>query len=288
MVSGTSLNWDVFVTPGIPIRVDNAPPDFKEIFWQPTSSTLIFGNRDAVLVDVPTTWQQGVTLGLWVRESGKNLKTIYVTHGHGDHWFGVAAILERFPSAKVVATPGTVRIMHQQASPDSMKDWNTFFPGQIPNQLVIAEELEGERIDLEGHDLEVVELGHSDGENTTCLYVPSIGLAIAGDAAYNGPHQWLAGSPNTQTRQEWISALDKIEALKPRAVIAGHKRPGTDDDPRIIEESRQYIRAFDKLDQSTTTARELFDQMLKLYPDRLNPFILWLAVQAAKGGPILA
>ena len=87
---------------------------------------------------------------------------------------------------------------------------------------MIAEELKKNVIDLEGHDLVVVELGHTDTGYTTCLHVPSIGLVVAGDAAYNGVHQWLAES-NPQTRREWISALDTIESLNPRAVIAGHK-----------------------------------------------------------------
>jgi glyoxylase-like metal-dependent hydrolase (beta-lactamase superfamily II) len=211
-----------------------------------------------------------------------------VTHGHGDHWLGVAAVLDRFANAKAVATPGTVRVMREEVAPDWMNLWNAFFPGQIPNHLMIAEELEGNTIDLEGNELRVVELGHSDGQDTTCLYVPSIGLAVAGDAAYNGLHQWLAGSPTTQKRNEWISALDKIESLDPRAVIAGHRRPGTDDGPRIIEKTRQYIRDFDRLAESTETARELYDQMLKLYPDGLNPHVLWLGARAAKSeGPVI-
>ena len=81
---------------------------------------------------------------------------------------------------------------------------------------------------------------------------------------------------------EWIAALDTIETLHPHAVIAGHKRPGTDDAPRIIEETRQYIRAIDRLAQTTTTARELYDQMLSLYPERVNPGALWSSAHAIK------
>jgi hypothetical protein len=103
-----------------------------------------------------------------------------------------------------------------------------------------------------------------------------------GDAAYNDVHQWLAES-NAQTRREWISALDTIESLNPRAVIAGHKRPGKDHSPKIIEETRQYIRDFDRLAGTTTTARELYDKMLELYPDRLNPGgALWLSAHTVK------
>jgi hypothetical protein len=129
--------------------------------------------------------------------------------------------------------------------------------------------------------LVVVPLGHTDTDNTTCLHVPSIGLVVAGNAAYNGVHLYLAES-NPQTRREWIAVLDTIEALKPRAVIAGHKWPGNDDSPKIIEETRQYIRDFDCLAGTTTTARELYDKMLELYPDRVNPGALWSSARAIK------
>ena len=101
-------------------------------------------------------------------------------------------------------------------------------------------------------------------------------------AAYNDVHLCLVES-NAQTRREWISVLDTIESLNPRSVIAGHKRPGNDDSPKIIEETRQYIRDFDRVAGTTTTARELYDKMLELYPDRVNPGLaLWLSARAAK------
>ena len=172
--------------------------------------------------------------------------------------------------------------MQQQASPEYVANfWNARFPGQIPKRLVIAEELEGHVIDLEGRDLVVVEVGHTDTDHTTCLHVPSVGLVVAGDVAYNDVHPYLVES-NPQTRREWIAALDTIESLKPSAVIAGHKKPEKDDSPRIIEETRQYIHDFDRVAKTSTTARELYDKMLELYPDRVNPGALWLSARAVK------
>jgi glyoxylase-like metal-dependent hydrolase (beta-lactamase superfamily II) len=274
-----ALNWDVFVTPGIPIVTSDLPQGM----WSPISSTLIYGKCDAVLVDAFITIEQAEALVDWVAASGKNLTTIYVTHGHGDHFFGIGALLDRFPNARAVATADVVKLMRQQASPEFAGNfWSVWFPGQIPDRLVIADELEGNVIDLEGHDLVVVEVGHTDTDYTTCLHVPSVGLVVAGDVAYNDVHLYLAES-NAQTRLEWISALDTIESLNPRAVIAGHKRIGIDDSPRIIEETRQYIRDFDRVAGTTTTARELYDKMLELYPDRENPGLaLWLSARAAK------
>ncbi len=277
----TLLKWDVLVTNRQPITRD-VPPGEERWMWVPTSATLISGDRDAVLVDAFLTVEQAHTLVEWVVASGKNLTTIYVTHGHGDHFFGVGAVQSRFPNARVVATPGVVQVMRQQASPDYVANfWNVRYPGQIPERLVIAEELKTNVIELEGRELIAVELGHTDTDRTTCLYIPSVGVVVAGDAAYNDVHLYLVES-NAEGRRQWIAALDTIESLHPRAVIAGHKKPGNNDSPGIIEETRQYIRDFDRLAQTSTTARELYDTMLELHPNRANPGALWGSARAAK------
>ena len=99
------LKWDVFVTPGIPIAMAERPAGVRETYFQAMASTLIYGTRDALLVDAFMTVEQATALADWVASKKKNLTTIYITHGHGDHWFGVGTILKRFPNARVVATP---------------------------------------------------------------------------------------------------------------------------------------------------------------------------------------
>ena len=153
--------------------------------------------------------------------------------------------------------------------------------GQIDATLVIAEELAGAVIELEGDGLVSIPLGHTDTENTTCLHVPSIGLVVAGDAVYNDVHVYLAES-NADSRKESIVALDTIESLKPRAVVAGHKRLGAADTPENIAETKQYIRDFDRIAADTRTAQELYDQMLALYSDRVNPGALWSSARGVK------
>jgi glyoxylase-like metal-dependent hydrolase (beta-lactamase superfamily II) len=275
------LKWDVFVAKRQSLTRD-LPPGKEQLNWVGSSATLIYGASDAVLVDTLLTISQNRALADWIAASGKNLTAIYITHGHGDHFFGLGALLDRFPGAKAMARPGVVKVMHRQASAESLRNfWSPRYPGQIPDRLLIANELRGNVIYLEGRELVAVELGHTDTDHTTCLHVPSVGLVAAGDAAYNDTHLYLAES-NAQTRREWIAALDTIESLKPRAVIAGHKKPETDDNPRIVEETRQYIRDFERLAQMTTIARELYDGMLELHPNRANPGALWGSAQGAK------
>src|SRR3984957_10714907 len=279
--TNTDLRWDVLTVkrPGL---TRDLPPGKEELMWVANSSTLIHGERDAVLVDTLLTTEQSKTLSGWVGSSGNSLSAIYITHGHGDHYFGLASLLECFPRAKAVATPKVVKAMREQLSPAWIDNfWRRLFPGDIPDRLLVAEPLEGDDLELEGRKLVPINAGRTDTAHSTCLHVPSIGLIIAGDVVYNGIHPFLAET-DTQSRLEWISTLDKLEALNPKAVVAGHKVPENGDDPRIIAETRQYLRDFNRLNAATTTARELYDAMLEVYPDRVNPGSLWGAAKTAK------
>ncbi len=277
-----SLSWDVHVAPLEPMPGGDLAPGEKERSWSPISATLISGERDAVLVDALLTVGQASDLAEWVAAHRKNLTAVYITHGHGDHWFGLGAVLDRFPNARAFAVPAVIEQMRAGSTPELLEAfWKPRFDGKLPRDLVFAQPLEDHTIELEGHKLVAVELGHTDTNQTTCLYVPDVGLVVAGDAAYNDVHLYLAES-DAQGRREWIAALDTIEALHPQTVIAGHQLAGRHDGPEIIEETRQYIRDFDRIAETTSTARDLYDQVLALHPDRINPDVVWISAQALK------
>ncbi len=283
-VADTHLKWDVFVTPSIPVVTTDFAPGEHERPWPPISSTLIYGSRDAVVVDSFITQEQARAQADWITGTGKNLTTIYATHGHGDHFFGASVLLERFPKARFMAAPSAVEVMKEQVSPEYVaKFWESRFPNQLPKQLVVADELKTDVINCEREQLIVVPLKFTDTAGTTCLHVPSLDLIAAGDAAYNGVHPRLLESNQNQKREEWLAALDKMQSLKPRIVVAGHKNPKNDDDgSRVIGQTRQYILDFQELAGKTTTAKELYDQMLARYPEWLNPGALWSSATAIK------
>src|SRR3979411_1990546 len=163
----TDLQWNVLTIkrPGL---ARDLPPGKEELMWGANSSTLICGERDAILVDTFLTTEQSQTLLDWIVASGKNLIAIYITHGHGDHFFGLASLLERFPRARAVATPEIVQAMPQHLSPAWIENfWRRLFPGEIPDRLLVAEPLEDNILELEGHELVAVNTGRTDTAHST-------------------------------------------------------------------------------------------------------------------------
>jgi glyoxylase-like metal-dependent hydrolase (beta-lactamase superfamily II) len=277
------LSYDVFVSDGPVGAGDERMPDGAPLAWSPLSSTLISGAHDALLVDPPFTRTQIQRVGDWVERSGRRLAYIYATHGHGDHWFGTGELVRRFPGVTVYATEGTIEIMRQQAGPSRERLFDRIFPGQIPDTPVLAEPVPAQGFRLEGNPVVAVETGHTDTDKTSVLHVPSIGLVVAGDVAYNGVHQYLLEGGGGGLH-EWLRALDRVAGLHPRAVVAGHKNKNRPDDPAILDETRQYLQDVIRLLDDKPAAREFYDQMTGLYPDRLNPGVVWLGARGLLGG----
>jgi glyoxylase-like metal-dependent hydrolase (beta-lactamase superfamily II) len=275
------LNWKLLIKKRAGVT-QGLPPGKEDLAWVTNTVTLIQGERDAVLVDTFLSVQHSKELVDWLAESGMNLTTIYITHAHGDHFLGLKIVLDRFPNSRAFATASTLAAMQGQVKPDFVRSfWELRFPGQLPAEFVLPEVLKGDTLYLEGEVLQVVQLGHTDTANTTALHVPSIGLVVSGDAVYNNTHPYLAEC-DVKARGEWLSALDKIEALRPQAVVAGHGIVDPDNSARHIEETRHYIRDLNTIVPTASTALELYQKMLALHPNRVNPGSLWATAKALK------
>jgi glyoxylase-like metal-dependent hydrolase (beta-lactamase superfamily II) len=274
-----NLSYDVFVND--PPPQDGVLPNGEPKRFSPMASTLIYGAEDAVLTDPGLTADQARVLGDWVAGKDRNLTDIFITHGHGDHWFAAGLLAERF-GARVVASAGTIAQMHGSVAARPLL-WDKVYPGMIPPSPVTAMTVPGNRFTLEGHDLVIVEVGHTDSDDTSVLHVPGLGLVVAGDSIYNGVHMYLAQSA-VGGFGPWRDAIGKVEALGPRHIVAGHQNSQLDDDAkRTIAETRQYLDDAEELLRSQTTAVGFFNAKLERYPNHLGRMILWVSASALYG-----
>ncbi len=259
------LSVNVFTAPG-KTMVGERPKPFGEAFgFDPITSTLIFGEYDAVLVDAMGTIAEANALADWVALHNRNLETIYITHAHFDHFYGLSILLDRFPGARAIATPKALAAMQMSFTPTVERLARNMFPGQVPTKLVPPVPYEQKTFTLEGRELRIIEQGRTDSPDSTSLYVPSIGLIVAGDVVYNQCRMYV-GDTTPESRKNWIAALDRLAALNPTMVVAGHKKTGAPDSPSTIQDTKRYLEDFDRLQKTAASDQDLFDQMTELYP----------------------
>ncbi|MFG2045091.1 MBL fold metallo-hydrolase [Dactylosporangium sp. NPDC048998] len=245
------------------------------------SSALIAGAEEGILVDTLITIDQVDGLAEWVRRFGKRITGVYITHGHQDHWIGLARLQEHFPDARGIATPEVVeRARFEATNPGLSGYWRASFPGELPQTPVLPEPLTAAEFELEGHVLRAVSVGWGDTEHSTVLHIPSAAAVIGGDVVYNGVHMMTAET-DEKTRDAWIASLDAVAALNPKIVVAGHKSVGAPDGPESIGASQQYLRDFSRIVNEGGGVEEIVAAMLELHSDRDNPRTLWHSARTA-------
>jgi glyoxylase-like metal-dependent hydrolase (beta-lactamase superfamily II) len=268
----STLSVNIFTAPGKAMVGERPRPFGEPLAFDPTTSTLIFGDNDAVLVDAMATVAEADALAAWIALHNRNLETIYITHAHFDHFYGLGILLDRFPAARAIAAPNTVKAMQMSFTAPVEQLARRMFPGQVPSRLVSPEPYEPDTFTLEGHELRIIQQGRTDSADSTSLYVPSIGLIVAGDVVYNQCRMYV-GDTTPESRKNWIADLDRLAALNPNIVVAGHKKTGAPDSPSTIQDTKRYLEDFDRVKKTATSDQELFDQMTALYPD-------WVANQS--------
>jgi glyoxylase-like metal-dependent hydrolase (beta-lactamase superfamily II) len=271
--SANDLRAEVFIGPFLPFEQGGGT-------FAATTSTLVCGSSDAVLIDAQHMRTDVAALAEFIGRTGKKLTTIYVTHGHADHWYGAGDLLATFPDARVVATPPVVEYINQAAETEGQQ-WAAMFGERIAKPTTVPDTLDGLTIDLEGHELQIVEVGQGDIHPSTVVHIPDLDAVVAGDVVYNQIHAMLGLSgPNGWER--WLHSLDAIEKLSARMIVAGHRKPESSDyeASRMLDETRSYVSDFADGAQRCDSADELVQSMKSKYPDFGNRWTLHFSAQS--------
>ena len=242
-------------------------------------STPIAGDKEAILVDAQFDLADAHRLVAMILESKKTLTTVYITHYHPDHYFGLAVIKQAFPKAKLVALPAAVAEI-KQTWQAKLKQWGGMYGDNLPSQPIIPEPLKGTTLTLEGQALEIHGGVQGDDVDNSYVWIPSIKTVVAGDIVYRGVHPWTHDTKPDQ-RKAWIKTIDEIAALSPTTVIGGHKDPKLKDDPAGLAQTRDYLIAFDAAVTSSKTSAEVQQKIKARYPDLQLDVILALGADAA-------
>ena len=242
------------------------------------TSTIIAGENDAVLVDAQFSLADAHRLVATLLESKKNLTTIYVTHFHPDHYFGLGVIKQAFPKAKVVTTKASLAEIKKTWAAKRAQ-WAPMYGGLVPAKPMLPAALRGNTITLEGQTIEIRGPRQGDSADNTYVWIPSTKTVITGDIVFAGVHPWTAET-TAASRKAWIATLDELAALGATTVIAGHKDPKAKDDVSAIRETRAYLQAFDAAVASSKTAAEVQQKMKQKYGALQLEIILQLGAEA--------
>ncbi|MCX2866663.1 MBL fold metallo-hydrolase [Kluyvera cryocrescens] len=231
------------------------------------TSTIIYGDTDEILVDAQFTLANAHRLVADLMELKRDLKVIYLTHLHPDHYLGLEVIKSVYPNAEIVAYKKAADDINQ-AYDFKIDYWgNTILKSNGANIKFDVTRLEDEVIYLEGQPINILGILCGDCVDIAALWIPTTRTLVASDLVFSGCHVWVADMRSPEQVNQWLETLDKLEALEPAVVIPGHSSfPALTLSPSAIGFTRQYINDFFKQLPTAADADGLKTAMERIYP----------------------
>lgn len=259
-----------------PLTLDTYNPRDAAVF--PVSSTLITGEKDAILVDAQFSNREAEELVKRIQASGKHLTTIFISHGDPDYYFGLDVLTRAYPEAKVLATPATVAYIEKTRAP-KLAYWGPILKDSAPARTLAPEVLQGDALELEGQRIEVV--GH-DPKHTS-LWIPGIKAVVGGILTSANIHVWVADSQSAEARKSWLKSLDELEALQPTTLVPGHYLGEPAMNLADLRFTRDYLLALEEELAKANDSQALIAAMKARYPDLQDESSLELSAKVLKG-----
>ncbi len=228
------------------------------------NSTLLFGEKEAMVIDAGFTRADAMRIAANVLDSGKQLTTIYVSQADPDYYFGVEALKEFFPQADVVSTAAVLKKLTDKVA-GKVAFWGPKMGANAPRKPVVPRVLEGNTLTLEG---QTIEIRGTQGllAHRPYAWIPSIKAIVGNIGVFGNMHVWTADTQSTAERAAWVAQLDDMAALKPELVVPGHMKVGTQMDASAIAFTRAYLQTFETNLTASNTSAELISAMKQSYP----------------------
>ena len=228
------------------------------------NSTLVYGQKEAMVIDAGFTRADALRIAANVLDSGKQLTTIYVSQADPDYYFGVEALKEIFPQADVVTTPAVLgKLVPKLAG--KIAFWSPKMGANAPRKPVTPRALEGNTLTLEG---QTIEIRGTQGvlAHRPYAWIPSIKAVVGNIGVFGNMHVWTADTQSAAERAAWVAQLDEMAALKPELVIPGHMTAGTKVDASAITFTKDYLQTFEKNLATSKDSAGLISAMKQSYP----------------------
>jgi glyoxylase-like metal-dependent hydrolase (beta-lactamase superfamily II) len=230
------------------------------------ASVIVMGKNDAVLIDAQWTLSNAYRVITEILETDKNLKTIYITHAHPDHYFGVGTIAEAFPKARVVALPSDAEMINKQFF-GKIEHWEGIIGAHnVCRKTADIEPLKENYFELEGQRLEIIPKVMGDMKYNTMVWIPSIKTLYASDVLFNQAHPFTC-EITAEERKQWIREIDKIEKMGTEVIIPGHQKPGMKFDKSSLDFTREYLIATEEVLKNTDSVGGFYYAMNERFPD---------------------
>jgi glyoxylase-like metal-dependent hydrolase (beta-lactamase superfamily II) len=245
------------------------------------NATLVWGETEAMVIDAGFTRADALRIAANVLDSGKQLKTIYVSQADPDYYFGVEALKEIFPHAEVVTTPAVLEKLSSKLA-GKVSFWGPKMGANAPRTPVLPKALAGNVLKIDG---ETVEIRGTSGllAHRPYAWIPSIKAIVGNIGVFGDLHVWTADTQSVAERSAWVAQLDEMNALRPVIVVPGHMKAGTRIDANAITYTRDYLVAFEKNAATAKKSTELIESMKKAYPNAPVGLALDIGAKVAKG-----
>lgn len=245
------------------------------------ASVIVSGKTDAVLIDVQFTLADAEKIAEEIKASGKNLKTIYVSHGDPDFYFGLEVFKKHFPEVTIYASPATIEHI-KATSQKKLEVWGERLGKNITSNVILPQILKGNSIELEGQKLEIV--GLEEFSAKTFVWIPSIKAVVGGINVFGTTFNlWMADAQSSQARKEWITVLDKISALHPEIVIPAHANSNSPFDSSTIQHTKSYIQFYEEVLKTNKTSENLIKAVKTKYPTLTFEIALQIGAKVTTG-----